>query len=86
MQGNPFSDEGRRATFDLIDYERKGEIDFKDMKEINDKLGYGYSETELLDILHAVGGYNHETITFEKFNSYIRRKVVKRKQEIAAQR
>jgi Ca2+-binding EF-hand superfamily protein len=56
------------------------------MKEINDKLGYGYSETELLDILHAVGGYNHETITFEKFNSYIRRKVVKRKQEIAAQR
>ena len=49
------------------------------MKEINDKLNYGYSELELLDIIHAVGGYNHETISFEKFNQHIKRKVAKRK-------
>ena len=79
MKGNPFTEEGRRQTFDLIDYERKGEIDFKDMKEINDKLNYGFSEVELLDIMHNVGGYNHETISFEKFSSHVKRKVAKRK-------
>lgn len=85
MQGNPFSEEGRKATFDLIDYERKGEIDFKDMKEINDKLNYGFSEVEIVEIMHAVGGYNNESISFEKFNSHIKRKVLKRKLEVQMQ-
>lgn len=63
----------------MIDYEGKGEITFKDMKEINDKLGYGFSEMELVDIIHAVGGYNNEAITFEKFNSHVKRKLARRK-------
>lgn len=48
------------------------------MKEMNDKLNYGFSEMELLDIIHAVGGYNHETISFEKFNSHVKRKLFRR--------
>ena len=83
-KGNPFSEEGRRATFDLIDYEGKGEISFKDIKEINDKLNYGFSETELLDIIHAVGGYNNESISYEKFNQHVKRKLERRKRDLLA--
>jgi Ca2+-binding EF-hand superfamily protein len=82
MQGNPFNEEGRRSTFNLLDYEGKGELDFKDLRYINDQLKYGYDEQQLLDIIHAVGGYNAETISFEKFNSYIKRKVDKKKLEL----
>ena len=46
-------------------------------------ISYNYSETQLWDIIRAVGGYNAETITFDRFNSYVRRKVnrVKRNQQ-----
>ena len=66
----------------MIDYEGKGEITFKDMKEINDKLNYGFSELELVDIIHAVGGYNNEAITFDKFNSHVKRKLARRKRDL----
>jgi Ca2+-binding EF-hand superfamily protein len=81
-QGNPFTEEGRKATFNLIDYEGKGELDFKDLRYLNDQLKYGYNEEQLVDIIHAVGGYNAETISFDKFNSYVRRKVNRTKAEL----
>ena len=52
------------------------------MKEINDKLGYGFTELELIDIIHAVGGYNNESISFEKFNSHVKRKLARRQRDL----
>ena len=52
------------------------------MKEINDKLNYGFTELELVDIIHAVGGYNNESISFEKFNNHIKRKLARRQRDI----
>jgi uncharacterized tellurite resistance protein B-like protein len=49
------------------------------LKHINEQLKYGYNEDQLWEIIHAVGGYNAETITFEKFNAYIKRKVERRR-------
>jgi hypothetical protein len=42
-------------------------------------LGYGYNEDQLWEIIHVVGGYNSDTISWEKFNKYIQRKVSRRK-------
>lgn len=79
IQGSPFSEEGRRANFTLLDVEGKGELNITDLKYINDQLKYGYSEDQLWEIIHAVGGYNAETISWEKFNNYIKRKVERRR-------
>mgnify|MGYP000226994110 CR=1 FL=1 len=54
------------------------------MKEINDNLGYGFEEAELLDIIHAVGGYNNDSITFEKFNTHVKRKLARRQRDLRA--
>ena len=52
------------------------------MKELNDKLNYGFTEVELLDIIHAVGGYNNESISYEKFNTHVRRKLNRRRGDL----
>ena len=43
-QGSPFSEEGRRANFTLLDVQGKGELDINDLRYINEQLKYGYSE------------------------------------------
>lgn len=62
-----------------MDTEGKGELHIADLKLINEQLRYGYNEDQLWDIIHAVGGYNADTISFDKFNTYIKRVVSKRK-------
>jgi uncharacterized tellurite resistance protein B-like protein len=52
------------------------------MKELNDKLNYGFDESELLEIIHAVGGYNNESVSFEKFNAHIKRKLARRQRDL----
>ena len=52
------------------------------MQYINEQLKYGYTEEQLLDIIHSVGGYGADTITVDKFNRFIERKVNKKKQGI----
>jgi uncharacterized tellurite resistance protein B-like protein len=49
---------------------------------MSDQLKYGYSEEQLVEIIKAIGGYTAETITFEKFNSYIKRKTSRVKRSI----
>lgn len=55
--------------------EGKGELNISDLKFINEQLKYGYIEDQLWEIIHAVGGYNADTISWDKFNAYIKRKV-----------
>jgi hypothetical protein len=42
-------------------------------------LKYGYGPEELTDIIHSVGGYGAETITWDRFNKFIEKKINKRK-------
>ena len=78
-QGHPFNDEGRRATFDLLDPSRKGALDIDDLRALNDEFRYGFSDDQLVEIIHAVGGYGTNEITWEKFNRYVLRKIEKRR-------
>ena len=78
-QGSPFSEDGRRANFTLLDVQGKGELDLNDLRYINDQLKYGFNDDQLIEIIHTVGGYGAETVTWEKFNKFIDRKLTKRK-------
>jgi hypothetical protein len=40
-----------------MDVQGKGELDINDMKFISEQLGYGYSDEQLWDLIHSVGGY-----------------------------
>ncbi len=50
-----------------------------DLRYINDQLRYGYNDDQLVEIIHSVGGFGAETITFDKFNKFIERKINKRR-------
>ena len=79
IQGSPFSEEGRRANFKLLDVQGKGELDLNDLRYINEQLKYGYSDDQLVEIIHSVGGFGAETISWDKFNKFIERKVNRRR-------
>ena len=79
MQGSPFSEDSRRANFSPLDIQGKGELNMDDLRYINDQLKYGFNDDQLIDIIHTVGGYGSETITWEKFNKFIDKKITKRK-------
>ena len=79
IQGSPFSEEGRRANFTLLDVQAKGELDLNDLRYINEQLKYGYNDDQLVEIIHSVGGFGAETISWDKFNKLIQRKVERRR-------
>lgn len=79
FQGNPFSEEGRGANFSLYDLQGRGELTIEELKYVNNQFKYGYNDEQLWEVIHAVGGFNAETITFEKFSKYIQKKVAARK-------
>jgi hypothetical protein len=62
-----------------LDVQGKGELDLNDLRYINEQLKYGYSDDQLVEIIHSVGGYGVETISWEKFNKFIQRKVDRRR-------
>lgn len=79
IQGSPFSEEGRSANFKLLDVEAKGELNLNDLRYINEQLKYGYTDEQLIEIIHSVGGFGAESISWEKFNKFIQRKVDRRR-------
>ena len=54
-------------------------MNFDDLRYINDQLKYGFSDEQLLEIVHTVAGYGAETISWEKFNKFIDKKITKKK-------
>ena len=54
-------------------------MNLDDLRYISDQLKYGYDEEALIDLIHQVGGYDADTISWEKFNKFIDRKLSKRK-------
>jgi Ca2+-binding EF-hand superfamily protein len=63
----------------LYDLQGKGELSIDELKYINDSFKYGFTEEQLWETIHAVGGFNAETITFERFSKYIQKKVAAKK-------
>ena len=45
---------------------------------MNEQLRYNYSDDQLYEIIHNVGGYGAETVSWDKFNKCIAKKVSKR--------
>ena len=78
-QGHPFNDDGRKATFNLLDVQRKGTLDLDDLRYLNEQFRYGFSDDQLVEIIHAVGCYGTHEITSEKFNRFVLRKIEKRR-------
>jgi uncharacterized tellurite resistance protein B-like protein len=62
-----------------LDIEGKSELNLHDLRYINEQLKYGYDDEQLLAIIHSVGGFGVETISWDKFNKFIARKVDKRR-------
>lgn len=50
-----------------------------DLRYINEQFRYNYNEEQLVEIIHSVGGFGAETISWDKFNKFIARKVDKRR-------
>jgi Ca2+-binding EF-hand superfamily protein len=63
----------------LLDAQGKGELNIDDLRYINEQLKYGYSDEQLIEIIHSVGGFGAETISWEKFNKFIERKITRRR-------
>ncbi|MCB0368289.1 MAG: hypothetical protein KDD45_02330 [Bdellovibrionales bacterium] len=57
----------------------KGELDINDLRYISEQLKYGYDEEQLVELIHTVGGFGAETISYDKFNRYIEKKLAKRR-------
>ena len=54
-------------------------MDLNDLRYINEQLKYGYSDEQLVEIIRSVSGYGAETISWEKFNKFIQRKIDRRR-------
>ena len=62
-----------------MDVQGKGELDINDMRYISEQLGYNYADEQLQDLIHSVGGYGAETISADRFNRFIEKKIAKRR-------
>ena len=49
------------------------------MQYISDQLKYGYNEDQLKELIHSVGGYGADTVSADKFNKFIAKKIAARK-------
>jgi Ca2+-binding EF-hand superfamily protein len=63
----------------LLDVNGKGELGFEELRYINEQLRYGFSDTQLNDIIANVGGFGSTTITLDRWNKFIQRKVDKKR-------
>lgn len=49
------------------------------MKYLNEQFSYGYDDEQIMEIIHTVGGYGADCISFDKYNKFIDKKINKRK-------
>jgi Ca2+-binding EF-hand superfamily protein len=73
--GNPFTEAGREAMFDLVDPEQKKKLEFDDLKRISEQLKYNLNDEEIQEVINNVAGFGKSEITYEQFNKYIARKL-----------
>lgn len=63
----------------MLDTQGKGELDINDMRYINEQLKYGYTDEQLEELIRSVGGFGVESITGDRYNKIIDKKVRARK-------
>ena len=63
----------------MYDLQGRGELTIDELKYLNDQFKYGFTEEQLHDVIKNVGGYNAETITFERFSKFISKKIANSK-------
>ena len=49
------------------------------MQYINEQLKYGYNEDQLKEMIHSVAGYGADTVTEDRYNRFIGKKIAARK-------
>jgi Ca2+-binding EF-hand superfamily protein len=76
--GSPFSENGRRAMFALVDPQQKEVLEFEDLKRISEQLKYSLTEDDIREVVNNVAGFGKREITWEQFNKYIAKKVDKK--------
>lgn len=66
--------------FDLVDVNGKTELDFEDLRRIADQLRFNLTDDDIREVITNVAGYGdtHKSISWEKFNKYIQKKIDKR--------
>ena len=66
--------------FDLVDVRGKTELDFEDLRRIADQLRFNLTDDDIREVITNVSGYgdSSKTITWDKFNKYIQKKIDKR--------
>lgn len=79
IQGSPFTEEGRHNTFHLLDVNGKSELGIDELRYINEQLRYGFTEEQLHDIIANVGGFGSTSISLDRWNKFIARKVDKKR-------
>lgn len=68
--------------FKLVDFEDKDELNAEDLKFISKELRFNLSDDEIKEVISNVGGYDADTIPYEKFEKYLAKKVHKRHLEM----
>lgn len=79
-QGNPYDEAGRRAIFTLVDPKGKEQLEFEDLKRISEQLKFNLQDEDIREVINNVSGFNARSISWEKFNSYIQKKIEKRRE------
>jgi len=49
------------------------------MRYLNEQLKYGYTEEQLEELIKSVGGFGHDTVTYDRYAKVIEKKVRARK-------
>ncbi len=76
--GNVFTEEGRRAIFELLDPNQKEVLEVEDIKEAANQLRYNLDDDDVREVIQNVAGFEAKNISWEKFNKFIARKIEKR--------
>lgn len=78
MKGDPKTESGRRAMFNLVDLEGKERLSVGDLLRLSDSLGFGLTPEEVQSLVKNIGGHKERELTWEQFNNYIAKKVEKK--------
>jgi Ca2+-binding EF-hand superfamily protein len=62
-----------------LDSQGKGELDINDMRYINEQLKYGYTDDYLQELIKTVGGFGSDSISADRYNKIIDKKVKNRR-------
>lgn len=58
--------------------EKKEYLTAEDLKYISNELRYNLTDDDINEVIHNVAGYENDSISYEKFEKYLSRKIHKR--------